>query len=370
MSMGITPKLAITPKLRVVAADTRPRKVVLQVENLVKTYGSLTVVNGVSFKVHEGEVVGLLGANGAGKSTTFRMTCGLISSDSGKIMLNGLDVTRWAMHRRVREGGLGYLPQDRCTFGSLTTEDNLYAAMEFLGYSRKEREEECERLLTQFDLMKVRKSLVGMGGTGGLSGGERRRLEVARALLTHPKILLLDEPFANVDPKTIAEFQNVIRELSKSGIAVLITDHQVREILAITERSYLIHKGEVLCSGTEQEVLNNPRAIEAYFGKSAQNATSKSESETSDAETKTMDAHEAASNPASDATSPQDSPERDRRSLAYRRNSEGVEREQREESSDARERLKLRRRENEREEHNLNDGSAGRSKLRFRRRDD
>ncbi len=248
----------------------QPRKVVLKVENLVKIYKKRTVVDGVSFEVREGEVVGLLGSNGAGKTTSFRMACGLIPANSGKVILNGIDVTHWPMYRRAKEGHLGYLPQDRSTFGALTTEQNLYAAMEFLGYPRSEIDRCCEEMLKKFNLLHIRKTKVGMGGSGGLSGGERRRLEIARALLAHPKILLLDEPFANVDPLTVEEMQKVIRELSVSGVAVLITDHQVDETLAITDRSYIVSKGKILCSGTPLEVLSNPAAIKTYFGQKAQ----------------------------------------------------------------------------------------------------
>ena len=251
------------------ALGTRERDVVLKVDKLVKIYGTRRVVDGVSFEVREGEVVGLLGANGAGKTTSFRMACGLIPADEGKVMLNGLDVTSWPMYRRAREGSLGYLPQDHSTFGALTTEQNLYAAMEFLGYSRSEQKKACDEALEKFNLSHIRKSKVGYGGTGGLSGGERRRLEIARALLAHPKILLLDEPFAAVDPITVEGIQQVIRDLANEGIAILITDHQVDETLAITDRSYIINSGKVLCSGSPIEVLSNQEAVKLYFGDKA-----------------------------------------------------------------------------------------------------
>ena len=236
----------LTPKSQNFYHVGTQQKTILRTEKLVKIYGKRRVVDGVSFDVGEGEVVGLLGSNGAGKTTSFRMSCGLIPANSGRIILNGLDVTRWPMYRRAREGRLGYLPQDRSTFGALTTEQNLYAAMEFLGYSRKDQKKECERLLKQFDLAKVRKTHVGYGGTGGLSGGERRRLEVARALLSKPKILLLDEPFANVDPKTVKEIQDVIRFLSNEGVAVLITDHQVDDRDHKSKLYYQFGKGPLL----------------------------------------------------------------------------------------------------------------------------
>ncbi len=246
------------------------RAVVLKAENLVKIYGKRRVVDGVSFEVREGEIVGLLGANGAGKTTSFRMSCGLIPANEGKITLNGLDVTSWPMYRRAKEGRLGYLPQDRSVFGALTTEQNLVAAMEFLGYSRAEQRVALEESLEKFNLKHIRLTKVGMGGSGGLSGGERRRLEIARALLAKPRILLLDEPFANVDPITVEGIQAVVRQLADDGIAVLITDHQVDETLAITDRSYIVNSGKVLCSGTPLEALSNPAAVARYFGSKAE----------------------------------------------------------------------------------------------------
>ncbi len=246
------------------------RSVVLKAEGLVKIYGNRRVVDGVSFEVREGEIVGLLGANGAGKTTSFRMSCGLIPANEGKITLNGLDVTSWPMYRRAREGRLGYLPQDRSVFGALTTEQNLVAAMEFLGYSRAEQKIALEESLQKFNLKHIRATKVGMGGSGGLSGGERRRLEIARALLAKPRILLLDEPFANVDPITVDGIQAVVRQLADEGISVLITDHQVDETLAITDRSYIVSAGKVLCAGTPIEVLSNPAAVKLYFGAKAE----------------------------------------------------------------------------------------------------
>lgn len=250
---------------------SQERPIVLKAERLVKIYGKRTVVKGVSFEVREGEVVGLLGANGAGKTTSFRMACGLIQPNGGKVTLNGLDVTNWPMHRRTHEGRLGYLPQDRSTFGALTTEQNLIGAMEFLGYTRAQQREKLDELLVKFNLTHIRRTKVGFGGSGGLSGGERRRLEIARALLSNPKILLLDEPFANVDPITVDEMQKVIEGLVRDNVAILITDHQVAETLAITDRSYIVNKGEVICSGPPLTVLTNPKAINTYFGKNANN---------------------------------------------------------------------------------------------------
>lgn len=260
----------LTPPRNAWKKGSSDQAVVLKAEGLVKIYGNRRVVDGVSFEVREGEVVGLLGANGAGKTTSFRMSCGLIPANEGKITLNGLDVTSWPMYRRTREGRLGYLPQDRSVFGTLTTEQNLVAAMEFLGYSRAEQKIALEESLEKFNLKHIRRTKVGMGGSGGLSGGERRRLEIARALLAKPRILLLDEPFANVDPITVEGIQAVVRQLTGEGIAILITDHQVDETLAITDRSYIVDSGKVLCSGTPIEVLSNPVAVAQYFGAKAE----------------------------------------------------------------------------------------------------
>ncbi len=244
--------------------------VVLAASGLKKVYGKRTVVQGVSFEVHEGEVVGLLGPNGAGKTTSFRMTCGLISANAGKVYLSGKDVSEWPMSKRARDGKMGYLPQDRSVFGSLSTEKNLYMAMELLGFSRTAQKKRCEELLRKFNLLHVRKTIVGAGGTGGLSGGERRRLEIARALLSEPRILLLDEPFANVDPNTVTEIQQVVRELSAEGIAILITDHQIDATMEIANYCYVIYSGQVLCSGNPIDVLSHPEARKLYFGEKSQ----------------------------------------------------------------------------------------------------
>lgn len=250
--------------------SSRTAPAVLSVDGLVKKYGHTTVVKGVSFEVHEGEVVGLLGPNGAGKTTSFRMTCGLIPATEGRVRLGKQDVTDWPMYRRAREGKMGYLPQDRSVFGSLSTEKNLYLAMELLGFPRAKQRQRCEELLQKFTLTRVRRSIVGNGGTGGLSGGERRRLEIARALLSEPRILLLDEPFANVDPNTVTEIQNVIQDLSNEGIAILITDHGIDATMEIADFCYIIDKGTVLTSGTPVDVLSNEEARTQYFGEKSQ----------------------------------------------------------------------------------------------------
>ena len=234
---------------------------ILEVRGLVKTFGKRRVVDGVDFEVHRGEIVGLLGPNGAGKTTSFRMTCGMIEPNAGTVVLNGIDVTRWPMYRRAREGGMGYLAQESSVFRKLSVQDNLLGVMELLGMDRPTRQARCEELLGQFNIAHLRKSLAL-----SLSGGERRRLEIARALVSNPQIILLDEPFTGIDPVTIDNIQAIIRNLRASGIAILITDHQVRETLQITDRSYVVQKGKILCHGHPEEVLANPEARKCYFG--------------------------------------------------------------------------------------------------------
>ncbi len=233
----------------------------LEAEGLVKIYGRRRVVDGVDFSVDEGEIVGLLGPNGAGKTTSFRMTCGMIEPNGGRVRLGGIDVTRWPMYRRAREGGMGYLAQESSVFRKLRVDENLLAVMELLGMDRKTRRRRCDELLERFGIARLRRSKAQ-----SLSGGERRRLEIARCLVSEPKIILLDEPFTGIDPVTIASIQEVIRDLRDSGISILITDHQVRETLQITDRSYVIREGRVLCQGAPQEVLRNPEARKYYFG--------------------------------------------------------------------------------------------------------
>jgi lipopolysaccharide export system ATP-binding protein len=228
---------------------------------LVKIYGSRRVVDGVDFAVSPGEIVGLLGPNGAGKTTSFRMTCGMIEPNAGKVILNEIDVTHWPMYRRARDGGMGYLAQEPSVFRKLSVADNLLGVMEMLGVDRRTRRRRCDELLDQFNIAKLRKNLAM-----SLSGGERRRLEIARALVSRPKIILLDEPFTGIDPVTIDGIQEIIRSLRADGIAILITDHQVRETLQITDRSYVIHAGRVLCHGTPEVVINHPEARQCYFG--------------------------------------------------------------------------------------------------------
>lgn len=233
----------------------------LQVIGLVKSYGRRRVVDGVDFHVERGEIVGLLGPNGAGKTTTFRMTCGMAEPDAGQVILGDLDVTDWPMFRRAREGGMGYLAQESSVFRKLSVQNNLLGVMEMLGMNRRDRRRRCDELLEQFGITKLRRSKAM-----SLSGGERRRLEIARCLVSNPQIILLDEPFTGIDPVTIASIQDIVRDLRERGISILITDHQVRETLQITDRSYVIRSGQVLCHGTRDEVLQNKEARKYYFG--------------------------------------------------------------------------------------------------------
>jgi lipopolysaccharide export system ATP-binding protein len=252
--------LAKTQGVRPVVKEDQ-RMPILEVQGLVKNYGRRRVVDGVDFEVEHGEIVGLLGPNGAGKTTSFRMTCGMIEPDAGQVTLNDLDVTNWPMYRRCRDGGMGYLAQESSVFRKLSVEANLLGVMELLGMDRITRRNRCEELLEQFDIARLRKSKAQ-----SLSGGERRRLEIARCLVSDPQIILLDEPFTGIDPVTINSIQQIIRDLRARGISILITDHQVRETLDITDRAYVIRAGKVLCHGTREEVLGNPEARKYYFG--------------------------------------------------------------------------------------------------------
>ena len=234
---------------------------VLDVQGLEKTYGRRRVVNGVSFRVDEGEIVGLLGPNGAGKSTSFRMTCGIVLPDRGKVNIGGLDVTDWPMFRRAREGRMGYLAQEASVFRKLTVEQNISAMLELLDVPRKARRDRTEELLEQFDIKHIRRSRASK-----LSGGERRRLEIARCLVSDPQIVMLDEPFAGIDPVTVQGIQKIVERLRSSGISILITDHAAREILAFVDRCYVISKGQVLCEGTPQQVRNHGEVQRQYLG--------------------------------------------------------------------------------------------------------
>ncbi|MFT4521103.1 MAG: lipopolysaccharide export system ATP-binding protein [Bacteroidia bacterium] len=234
---------------------------ILRADNLVKQYRKRKVVNDVSIQVKQGEIVGLLGPNGAGKTTTFYMVVGLIKPDAGKVSLDGVDLTKQAMYRRARKG-IGYLPQEASVFRNLTVEDNIMAVLELSKLSKKEQAEELERLISEFGLERVRKN---MGNV--LSGGERRRTEIARALAVNPKFILLDEPFAGVDPIAVEDIQEIVKKLISKNIGVLITDHNVHETLTIVDRAYLLFEGQILMSGTADELAADERVRNVYLGK-------------------------------------------------------------------------------------------------------
>lgn len=228
--------------------------------NLTKAYRNRRVVNGASLVVRRGEAVGLLGPNGAGKTTCFYMITGLVPVDQGTIHINGKDVTGLPMYRRARLG-VGYLPQEASIFRGLTVEENIRAVLEVHDKDRKRREAKLNALLEEFHIERLRKSMAV-----SLSGGERRRLEIARALATDPAFMLLDEPFAGVDPISVADIQNLVRHLTARGIGVLITDHNVRETLGLIDRAYIIHAGEVLTHGRADDIVNNPDVRRLYLG--------------------------------------------------------------------------------------------------------
>lgn len=232
----------------------------LTVRNLVKSYASNCVVNGLSLEVAPGEIVGLLGPNGAGKTTAFYMIIGLIQADDGAVIFNGLDITNFPIHKRARLG-LGYLAQEPSIFRDLTVEENILCVLEALPYTAAERALRLQELLEELHLTPLRKKRAGT-----LSGGERRRLEITRALATRPICLMLDEPFANIDPIAIQEVKNIIRHLAQKGIGILITDHNAREIFSVVDRSYLVAGGKVLLSGTVEELVGNAHARHTYFG--------------------------------------------------------------------------------------------------------
>lgn len=235
----------------------------LECLGLVKQYPrrAKKAVDGVSFHVDTGEIVGLLGPNGAGKTTSFRMTCGLVAPTAGKVMFNGVDVSRWPLYRRAQQG-MGYLPQDESIFVKLSVEQNLIAVLEFMPLSYRDRMARMNDLLEQFKLTDRRKQVAHT-----LSGGERRRLEIARCLATKPKLILLDEPFAGIDPVSIHSIQDIVADLKRQGISILLTDHRERETLAVTDRSYIVFDGKILCCGDAETVLSNELAQQYYFGK-------------------------------------------------------------------------------------------------------
>lgn len=234
---------------------------VLRTVNLIKRYGSRTVVNNVSVEVNQGEIVGLLGPNGAGKTTTFYMTVGLIKPNEGKIFLDDMDITKEPMYKRAQLG-IGYLPQEASVFRKLSVEDNIRAVLEMTKLSKEEQKNKLENLIEEFGLNKIRKSNGDL-----LSGGERRRTEIARCLATNPSFILLDEPFAGIDPIAVEDIQQIVRKLKEKNIGILITDHNVHETLTITDRAYLLFEGSILKAGTAQELADDEQVRRVYLGK-------------------------------------------------------------------------------------------------------
>ena len=236
-------------------------KMVLRTEDLVKKYGQRTVANHVSINVRQGEIVGLLGPNGAGKTTTFYMTTGLITPNEGRIFLNDLDITSFPVYRRAQDG-IGDLAQEASVFRKLSVEDNLIAVLQMTGKSKEYQKEKLESLIAEFRLEKVRKNLGDR-----LSGGERRRTEIARCLAIDPKFIMLDEPFAGVDPIAVEDIQYIVYKLKEKNIGILITDHNAPETLSITDRAYLLFEGKILFQGTSEELASNPVVREKYLGR-------------------------------------------------------------------------------------------------------
>ncbi len=234
---------------------------ILRSDNLVKQYKQKRVVNDVSIYVEQGEIVGLLGPNGAGKTTSFYMTVGLVKPDEGKIFLDNEEITKLPMYKRAQKG-VGYLPQEASVYRDLTVEDNIKAVLELTKLSKKEQADKLESLLDEFSLHRVRKNLGKV-----LSGGERRRTEIARALATDPKFILLDEPFAGVDPIAVEDIQSIIYKLKSKNIGILITDHNVQETLSITDRAYLLFEGKLLKQGTAEELAEDELVRKVYLGR-------------------------------------------------------------------------------------------------------
>ncbi len=232
----------------------------LYTKNLVKKYKSRTVVKGASVEVNQGEIVGLLGPNGAGKTTTFYMMVGLVTPNAGKIFLDNEEITKEPVYKRAQRG-IGYLAQEASVFRKLSVEDNLKAVLEMTKFSREYQREKVESLINEFGLQKIRKSL-GIQ----LSGGERRRTEIARALALEPKFILLDEPFAGVDPIAVEDIQSIVAKLKDKNIGILITDHNVHETLSITDRAYLLFEGDILKAGTAEELAEDPEVRKVYLG--------------------------------------------------------------------------------------------------------
>src|SRR6201996_1941549 len=244
----------------VLETKRRTEKPILRTDKLVKIYGGRSVVNGIDIHVNEGEIVGLLGPNGAGKTTTFYLIVGLVRPNSGRVYFQDRDVTGFAMHRRARMG-MGYLPQEESIFRKLTVEQNILAILEMLPGKRREKKQRCEQLLRQFGIENLAKNQALT-----LSGGEKRRLTIARSLVTNPQMIMLDEPFSGVDPIAVAEIQQHISNLRSSGLSILITDHNVRETLEIVDRAYLIYDGRVESQGSREFLINDPISRQLYLG--------------------------------------------------------------------------------------------------------
>ena len=238
------------------------QRMVLRTEDLVKKYRTRTVVNHVSINVKQGEIVGLLGPNGAGKTTTFYMTVGLVTPNEGKIFLNDMEITKFPVYKRARNG-IGYLAQEASIFRKMTVEDNIRSVLEMTGRSIEYQKEKLESLIAEFRLQKVRKNLGDQ-----LSGGERRRTEIARCLAIDPKFIMLDEPFAGVDPIAVEDIQQIVWKLKDKNIGILITDHNVQETLSITDRAYLLFEGKILFQGTPEELAENKIVREKYLSNS------------------------------------------------------------------------------------------------------
>jgi len=232
----------------------------LKIENLVKSYGGRSVVNSINIEINRGEIVGLLGPNGAGKTTSFYMIVGLIRPDRGNILFDKRDITQMPMYKRARQG-IGYLCQEDSIFRKLTVEENIMAVLETLSLSMNERKRRLDKLLNELNISHLAKNKAYT-----LSGGERRRLEITRALVTEPSFLLLDEPFSGIDPIAVFEAQQIIQNLKQGGLGILLTDHSVRETLAITDRSYIMYEGKILISGTSKDLISNPKARQIYLG--------------------------------------------------------------------------------------------------------
>ena len=233
----------------------------LRSENIIKIYGDKEVVKGVSVEVNQGDIVGLLGPNGAGKTTSFYMIVGLIKPNSGKVFFDDDDISNLPMYKRAQLG-IGYLAQEASIFRKMTVEDNLLSVLEMTNLSKSEQKQKCEDLLNEFGLKKIRKNIGGL-----LSGGERRRTEIARCLATDPSFILLDEPFAGVDPIAVEDIQEIVSKLKEKNIGILITDHNVHETLSITDRAYLLYDGEILKSGTSKELVADEMVRKLYLGR-------------------------------------------------------------------------------------------------------